>query len=64
MERTLRDAHVERLNLGQCHPHSGLIFVELIHNLERIGDHCTNVAEAVLEDIKTVSTNLSETAAL
>ncbi|MBN1623270.1 MAG: Na/Pi cotransporter family protein [Clostridia bacterium] len=64
MERTLRDAHVERLNLGQCHPHSGLIFVELIHNLERIGDHCTNVAEAVLEDIETVSMNLSETASL
>ena len=58
MERTLRDAHVERLNLGQCHPHSGLIFVELIHNLERIGDHCTNVAEAVLNDISIVPTKL------
>lgn len=60
MERTLRDAHVERLNLAQCHPHSGLIFVELIHNLERIGDHCTNVAEAVLNDIEKVSTNLTD----
>jgi phosphate:Na+ symporter len=60
MERTLRDAHVERLNMGQCHPHSGLIFVELIHNLERIGDHCTNVAEAVLNDIEKVSTNLTD----
>jgi len=60
MERELRDAHVERLNLGQCHPHSGLIFVELIHSLERIGDHCTNVAEAVLNDIEKVPTNLAD----
>ncbi len=54
MERTLRDAHIERLNKAKCHPHSGLIFIELIHNLERIADHCKNVAEAVLNDMETI----------
>ncbi len=54
MERTLRDAHIDRLNKACCHPHSGLIFVELIHNLERIGDHCKNVAEAILNDIEAI----------
>ena len=61
MERTLREAHIDRLNHAQCHPHSGLIFIELIHNLERIGDHCTNIAEAILNDIETIPANVSET---
>lgn len=60
MERTLRDAHVERLNTAECHPHSGLIFIELIHSLERIGDHCTNIAEAILNDVEKIPTKLSE----
>lgn len=60
MERDLRDAHIERLNQGLCHPHSAITFVELIHNLERIGDHCNNIAEVVLSDIYSVSKNLSE----
>ncbi|MBN2559258.1 MAG: Na/Pi cotransporter family protein [Clostridia bacterium] len=54
MERTLRDAHIERLNRACCNPHSGLIFIELIHNLERIGDHCKNIAEAILNDIEAI----------
>lgn len=60
MERTLRDAHIERLNHARCHAHSGLIFIELIHNLERIGDHCKNVAEAILNDIEAVPARVSE----
>jgi len=61
MERTLRDAHIDRLNKAQCHPHSGLIFIELIHNLERIGDHCKNIAEAILNDVEVVPAKISET---
>lgn len=61
MERTLRDAHISRLNHAQCHPHAGLIFIELIHNLERIGDHCKNIAEAILNDIEIVPANVSDT---
>ena len=61
MERTLRDAHIDRLNKAQCHPHSGLIFIELIHNLERIGDHSKNIAEAILNDVEAVPAKISET---
>jgi phosphate:Na+ symporter len=61
MERTLREAHIDRLNRACCHAHSGLIFIELIHNLERIGDHCKNVAEAILNDIEAVPANVGET---
>ena len=50
LERSLRSRHIERLNTGTCNPQSGITFVELVHNLERIADHCKNIAEAVLND--------------
>lgn len=50
LEHQLRARHIERLNQGQCNPQATITFIELIHNLERIADHCNNIAEAVLED--------------
>jgi len=50
LEKRLRSRHIERLNSGTCNPQSGITFVELVHNLERIADHCKNIAEAVLDD--------------
>lgn len=49
MEKQLRHMHMQRLNEGTCTPSSGVIFIDLISNMERIGDHSTNVAEIVLE---------------
>jgi len=39
-----------RLNSGICNPASTVLFLEMIHNFERIADHCNNIAEAVLKD--------------
>jgi len=50
LEEGLRSRHLKRLNEGLCDPQAGVLFIELIHNLERIGDHCNNIAEAVLSD--------------
>jgi phosphate:Na+ symporter len=47
LEDTARDKHIERLNQGRCTVDSGLIFIDLLTNLEKIGDHCFNIAEAV-----------------
>ncbi|WP_218943878.1 Na/Pi cotransporter family protein [Bacillus aquiflavi] len=48
MERKLRKQHILRLNEGICTGQSGIVFVDIISNLERIGDHAVNIAEAVL----------------
>ncbi|MFH1093481.1 MAG: Na/Pi cotransporter family protein [Candidatus Omnitrophota bacterium] len=44
----LRDNHIIRLSNGQCQVLSGIIFLDLISNFEKIADHLTNVAQAVL----------------
>lgn len=49
LEKQLRTNHIERLNQGLCSPKSAVSFAELMKNLERIADHCNNIAEAVLD---------------
>ncbi|MGG3998736.1 Na/Pi cotransporter family protein [Anoxybacillus kestanbolensis] len=48
MERLLRKRHILRLNNGNCTGNAGIVFVDIVSNLERIGDHSVNIAEAVL----------------
>lgn len=48
MERTFRKNHIIRLTESSCTPQAGMIFVDIVSNLERIGDHAVNIAEAVL----------------
>jgi len=44
LEQLFRDRHVERLDRGICDSAAGILFVEILHNLERIGDHAVNIA--------------------
>ncbi len=48
MEIKLRNSHIERLNNQQCSVSSGVIFLDIVTNLERIGDHACNLADSVL----------------
>ena len=48
MERRLRKQHIARMNDGSCTGGSGIVFVDIVSNLERIGDHSVNIAEAVI----------------
>ncbi|WP_047986303.1 Na/Pi cotransporter family protein [Ornithinibacillus californiensis] len=50
MERNYRKKHIIRMNEGDCSVSAGIVFVDIISNLERIGDHAVNIAEAVLDD--------------
>ncbi|SHK12792.1 phosphate:Na+ symporter [Hathewaya proteolytica DSM 3090] len=47
LEKSLREAHVKRLNEGSCSAGIGTMFLDLISNLERIGDHSNNIAGVV-----------------
>lgn len=56
LERKLRKQHIQRLTEGSCSGQSGIVFVDIISNLERIGDHAVNIAEAVLGESKHMHT--------
>ena len=50
LEDTYRRNHIRRLKEGKCDPVAGVIFLDVIGNLEKIGDHLDNVAQALSSD--------------
>lgn len=42
--------HIERLRRHECHTESGVIFVKMIQDLERTGDHSLNISKAGRDD--------------
>jgi len=48
MEIDLRKAHITRLNEGACNGSAGAVYLDILSNLERIGDHSVNIAGYVL----------------
>ena len=48
LEREYKANHLRRLEQGNCDPAPGVLFVEILHNLERMGDHAVNIAGDVL----------------
>lgn len=49
IEKSCRSGHIYRLNNNTCNPESGIIFLDLLSNLERISDHASNIARAVID---------------
>ena len=49
LRKKLVDSHIERLNKGHCHPESSSIFINLVSNLERVGDHLNYMAHTIAE---------------
>ena len=43
----LRQHHVERLKQHKCSAKNGMIYLDILTNLERIGDHAENIATSV-----------------
>ncbi len=50
MEEELREKHIGRLSRQLCNPENGVIFLDIISNLERISDHAYNLAGYVISD--------------
>ncbi|MBN1787706.1 MAG: Na/Pi cotransporter family protein [Sedimentisphaerales bacterium] len=48
MQIDFRRNHVQRMTDGLCNASAGLIFIDLVDNMEKIGDHLTNIAQAVI----------------
>ncbi|MFH1552260.1 MAG: Na/Pi cotransporter family protein [Candidatus Omnitrophota bacterium] len=51
-QKDLKDGHVRRLNEGSCNLKAGMVFMDFVDNLEKIGDHLTNVAQGVLGEMR------------
>lgn len=47
-EKKLQRSHVKRLTKGKCTPEAGMIFSDAASGLERVADHATNIAFAIL----------------
>ncbi|MFH1717786.1 MAG: Na/Pi cotransporter family protein [Planctomycetota bacterium] len=48
MQIEFRRSHVDRMTEGICTPQAGLIFIDLVDNIEKSGDHLTNIAQAII----------------
>lgn len=52
MRSTLINGHIKRLEEGKCKPQSSGIFINLISNLERAGDHLDYIADTMVNSLK------------
>ena len=51
VEGELREKHIERLAANLCAPRSGVVFLDILSNLERISDHADNIAGYVKKEL-------------
>lgn len=49
LKAKMRDAHIRRLKQGECSIEMGFVWSDLITNLERTSDHCSNIAACVID---------------
>ena len=59
MKELLRTRHIDRLRVGECSIEAGFVWSDLITNMERVSDHCSNIAGCVI-DTKDQNMNLHE----
>ena len=55
MEEVLRTRHIQRLADNKCSSVAGVVFLDVISNLERISDHASNIAMTILDENKSLS---------
>lgn len=50
LKEQLRTSHIQRLQQGECSIEGGFVWNDLLTDLERTSDHCSNIALCLLED--------------
>ena len=53
LTKELKARHIQRVQVGECTLELGFIYNDFLNNMERITDHCSNIAVAVLESADT-----------
>ncbi len=48
-KKKLLEAHIKRLNEGECKIESSSVFINLVGNLERVGDHLAKIARGAVQ---------------
>ena len=49
LAKSLEDNHINRLQEGKCTLDAGIIFIEMVGEMEKVGDHLANIAERAPE---------------
>ncbi len=49
LKKQMRDSHIARLKQGGCSIEAGFVWLDLITDIERTSDHCSNIAVCVVE---------------
>ena len=61
MINALHDNHLARLRTGTCTIHAGTVFLDILNNIERISDVCSNIGIAVIARVNPEVANLAHT---
>ena len=49
LREQMRNGHILRLQQGSCSIETGFVWSDILTNLERTSDHCSNIAECILD---------------
>ena len=49
LKATLRNRHIARLKKGECSVEAGFIWFDLLTDMERTSDHCSNIAVSIMD---------------
>lgn len=47
LQKIYRETHIRRLNAGKCTALASILFLDLLSNMERVGDHSKNIADTI-----------------
>ena len=60
LKETLRTRHIMRLQRGECSVVAGFVWSDMLTNIERVSDHCSNISGCVLNTVEGNKLNIHE----